>query len=415
MFDKCLTILYFCCLSNICQTFVKQNATKMNFQACYNYKKKELDHNEKYEVKIECYFNRRYRYIGTGVFIEPRYWDEQKKAVTSKYPSAKVVNILLSEKINELNVASYECERMGGVFDFAALDDFTGGGGVVLFSKFIQNEMLSETLEMKSIQKYKRNIDILCNLLPDMPIDKIKPSHIAAFDAKLRGLYQNSTCARINIFVSKYFKRAVKNGLIAFNPYDRASISGDRGQSKAVFLAISELQAIEQMQCLNETIELVRDRFLYSCYTGLRISDNMALKKDMVKETDAGLVVSLHTIKGYGHDLVHPLRLMFNAKPEAIVKKWIDKHDSAFVFPVQSDQHINNNLKTIAAICNISKNITFHTARHTCATMLAEVTQNPFLMLNIMGWSDVRIAMNYIHRSTENTIRQLKVYDDKWI
>jgi integrase len=106
---------------------------------------------------------------------------------------------------------------------------------------------------------------------------------------------------------------------------------------------------------------------------------------------------------------------MFDGKPERIAQKWIDKSPGPYVFPVQSDTLIGSNLRTIAAVCKVDKRVTFHTARHTCATMLAEVTQNPFLMLNIMGWTDVRIAMNYIHRSFESTARQLKVYKDNWI
>ena len=415
MFDDFVFLCAVKHLSNICRTSVKQKYNIMEFSPRYNYKNKMLDPGIKLEVKIACYFNRKYRYIDTGIFIEPRFWDDAKNAISAKHPSAKVINILISQKINDLNNAAYDCERAGGVFDFDALDRFCGTGAGLLFSQYIKNEMQGETFEMLTIQKYKRNIDIMCNLLPDMDIKRISPEHVVKFDAALRAQFSNSTVARINVFINKYLKRAVKQGKIKFNPYDRVSINTDRGKSEAEHLSIDEIKAIEAMVCINPSLELTRDRFLYSCYTGLRISDNRALLKSMVTHTDAGLVVQLHTIKGYGHDLVHPLRLMFDGKPERIAQKWIDKSPGPYVFPVQSDTLIGSNLRTIAAVCKVDKRVTFHTARHTCATMLAEVTQNPFLMLNIMGWTDVRIAMNYIHRSFESTARQLKVYKDNWI
>ena len=131
-------------------------------------------------------------------------------------------------------------------------------------------------------------------------------------------------------------------------------------------------------------------------------------------DTPDGLIVDLHTIKGYGHDLIHPLRMMFDGKPEAIARRWMNAHNEATLFPRQSDTTINDTLVIITGIMELNKHVTFHTARHTCATALAEITQNPFLMMNLMGWSDVRVAMNYIHASKEATKRQLKTFAGKW-
>lgn len=149
-----------------------------------------------------------------------------------------------------------------------------------------------------------------------------------------------------------------------------------RGKPKDILLAFKEIKKIEDLINLTALHVLVRDRFLYSCYTGLRISDNIALRKDVITDGKDGLIVRIHDIKGEEHTLIHPLRLLFDGKPEIVARKWI--------------------------------------SRHTCATMLAEITQNPFLMLQIMGWYDVRIAMNYIHNSEKSTKRQLQVLEGKW-
>ena len=178
---------------------------------------------------------------------------------------------------------------------------------------------------------------------------------------------------------------------------------------------MAEIEALENVKGLPDSIAIVRDRFLYSCYTGLRISDNLALRKDMLTDAADGYVVSLHTIKGYGHDLIHPLGLMFGGKPDAIVRRWINTHDEPTVFPHTSTTYIYDALKVVKEFAGIDKRMNFHVSRHTCATHLANITLNPFLLMNIMGWSDVKTAMGYIHASPENTKKQLRLIGDDWI
>ena len=139
----------------------------------------------------------------------------------------------------------------------------------------------------------------------------------------------------------------------------------------------------------------------------------MALTKDKITRTTAGLNVDLHTIKGYGADLIHPLALLFDGRAERIALKYIDSPGD-YLFPRQKADIINQVLPVLMDMAEITKTVTFHTARHTCASNMAEITQNPFLLMNIMGWKDIRIAMNYVHSSPEATRRQLEVYAGKW-
>lgn len=386
----------------------------------FNYKSKKLLPEQKEEVKIQCYHDRKYRYLDTGVFIEQKYWNDVTNEIKPAHPQYKAAMINLSNKLNLLNNYIYDFERSGSVFDFNALELFKSGGkDSLFFCKFIEDtlkmEQKNKKLDYKTVVKYTSNIEIVRELLPDKPLNSITAEDVKGFDARLRAKFATSTTARINVFVQKYLKRAISDGLINLNPYNRAFVDTSRGEGKRLFLTMDELRLLEGFKSSNKTYLLVRDRFLYSCYTGLRISDNMiSLRKDIISDTPDGLIVDLHTIKGYGHDLIHPLRMMFDGKPEIIARRWIGAHDEDTLFPHQSDQHINDILKIITGILEIKKNVTFHTARHTCATMLAEITQNPFLMMNLMGWSDVRVAMNYIHASKEATKRQLKVFSGKW-
>lgn len=369
------------------------------------------------EIKIRCYLNRRYRYAGTGVYIESKYWDMSTGYISKKFPQYAAASKILEDKIKLLKDAAFDIEARGGVFDFDMLKETTGKKQGVLVSDFMTDSLNEEKgLDLKTIVKYKTNINVISEILPDMRISVIVGKDIEKLDAELRKKYAQSTVARMHVFVEKYVKKAVKKGILTVNPYDKVDLNMYRGEARKVYLTADEIKSLEELQEKDLPInhKLVLDRYLYSIYTGLRISDNLALKKSMITDTDDGYMVNLHTIKGYGSDLIHPLKLMFDGKPDKIVRYYINKHDADTLFPVQSRTYISTVLDILAEMAKIDKKLTFHTSRHTCATQLAEITQNPFLLMNLMGWKDIRIAMNYIHASNENTKRQLRVFMGKW-
>jgi len=385
----------------------------------YNYKNNDLAPSEKCEVKLQCYFNRKYRFIDTGIYIEPEYWDQETNSVSRKHPQYKVISLSIDNKKHELDNTIYDYERTGDlVFDFNALDQYKRGyKDSIYFSKFILEELKNKKsgMDIKTYQKYKSNASILARLLPDKPVCLVTLADINNLDTNLRKEYADSTVARFNVFVEEYIKKAINKDLLRANPYDRADLNTNRGEGKKTHLTLAEIKALEELKHLTPMQQTMLDRFLYSCYTGLRISDNIdSLRKDIITADKEGLIVDLHTIKGYGSDLIHPLRLMFDGKPEKIALKYINSHQGETLFPRQNRDDINAMLKIFANMAEIDKNLTFHVARHSCATLLAEITQDPFLMMNIMGWKDIRIAMNYVHASKEGTKRQLRVFKGKW-
>lgn len=370
--------------------------------------------NRKAEIQIECYFQRRYRYIGTGVYIEPKYWDADKSLVIAKHPQSTTINIIIRNRINEIERTAYRYEETGKTFDFNALKNITTGKDKQSFCDFISSQLKNEPeLELKSFVKYRYNIEIIREILGDITTEKITEKHIELLDQKFHARYADSTVARLHIFVQKYIKQAIKQRIIHANPYDLVRMQKFRAEPKNVFHTIAELEALEALPLkFPETICLIRDRYLYSCYTGLRISDNLELKKSALTDTPEGYIVNLRTIKGYGHDLIHPLGLMFDGKPDAIARRWINAHDGDTLFPPVSREYIRTVLTMLAEMAGIKKHLTFHVARHTCACLLADISQNPYLIMNILGHADIKTSMTYIHRSPEGIKKQFRLMTD---
>jgi integrase len=78
------------------------------------------------------------------------------------------------------------------------------------------------------------------------------------------------------------------------------------------------------------------------------------------------------------------------------------------IFPTYTNQHTNRLLKVIAGIAKTPMRLTFHIGRHTFGSMMAEIIQNPYLIMDLMGHADIKTSMIYIHTSQERINRQLK-------
>lgn len=385
----------------------------MQFKLVCNYKNRAASPEAKFEVKIECYHNRKYRYVGTGVFVEAKWWQDGR--LSRKHPQYRVLDALLQNKLNEYKNQALDLERTGKVFDFNALNVLSGRKGKQLFSEYIREELKKEkNLGMDSVVKYRRDADIVAELFPSLAVDELEGRHIEQLDAYLQERYSASMAHHLHIFVHKYAKRAVRQRLLARDPYDEVELEKFRGETRLTFLTLAEIARLEALDNLPPTIRAIRDRFLYSCWTGLRVSDNLALLKSSLTDTPDGYVVSLHTLKGYGHDLIHPLGLMFDGKPDRIARYWMTAHDGPTLFPKVSTSYIKMALDMLGPMAGIDKHLTFHVARHTCASLLADVSQNPFLIMNILGHSSISTSMIYIHASPEATKKQLRLLDGKW-
>ena len=385
----------------------------MEFKLVHNPRKRVVEPDAKLEVSIECYYNRKRQYTGTGVFIESKFWTNNY--VSSRHPQYKVIDALLQNKLNEYKNQALDYERTGKIFDFNALNTLLGGKSKQLFSDFIKEELKKKkNLSLGSAAKYLRNAEIVAQALPGLLVSEITPMHIEKLDRYFRSQFSVSTIHLLRFFTQNFVKKAVKQRILQHNPYDEVELEKFKYKGKLIHLTLAEIKRLEDLEDLPYLVGVVRDRFVYSCYTGLRVSDNLALLKTNLTDSPDGYVVDLRTIKGYGHDLIHPIGMMFDGKPDAIARRWMTAHDEKTLFPKVSTASIGNALKVLRSMAKINKHLTFHVARHTCASLLADISQNPYLIKNILGHSDIKTSMLYIHASPESTKKQLRLLDGKW-
>ena len=182
---------------------------------------------------------------------------------------------------------------------------------------------------------------------------------------------------------------AVREDLIRVNPYTRIS-SADKikmPESKREYMTVDEVKKLIATPMKNEAVKAA---YLFSCFCGLRISDITALKWENVYQDGAQtrLEVVMQKTKA-------PIYLPLS--PEAL--RWMpergNKSPQDNVFDLPTTSAVNLLIKPWAKAAGINKHFTFHTARHTFATMMLTLGADLYTTSKLLGHTDVRMTQVY--------------------
>ena len=143
-------------------------------------------------------------------------------------------------------------------------------------------------------------------------------------------------------------------------------------------------------------------RQIFSCYTALSYIDVCEKQEDIRTGFDGNLWIIR---KRHKTNVTSTVRLL--DIPKAILEKYKDKLPNGKILPVISNQKMNDYLKEIAAICGIEKTLTYHVARHSCATSVLLANGVPIETVSkILGHTNIRTTQIYAR------ITDLKVSND---
>ncbi|WP_039990341.1 site-specific integrase [Sphingobacterium spiritivorum] len=160
-------------------------------------------------------------------------------------------------------------------------------------------------------------------------------------------------------------------------------------------LSKEELEILENKTFSIERLQSVLDMFLFSCYTGLAYIDISNLSRENIMKGIDGKDWLM--TKRQKTDTLVKVPLLYQAS--TIIKNYKEHpvaKASGTIFPVISNQRMNGYLKEIADICGISKNLTFHLARHTFATTVTLSNGVPIESVSkMLGHTSIRTTQIY--------------------
>ena len=208
--------------------------------------------------------------------------------------------------------------------------------------------------------------------LRDILLKKLDYNFVTGFETFLRAYRPNHyQSAMSNNGAMKHiqrFRKMIKIALnlewITKNPLSGFKIKMEKKERD--FLNAKELQAIENFRTGMERLEIVKDLFVFSCYTGIAYCDIMALTGDqLVTGNDNKPWIITRRLKTN-----NSVKLPLLASALNIIKKYETHHrrPNGKLLPRLSNQKLNSYLKELADKCEIKKHLTFHMARHTFAT-----------------------------------------------
>lgn len=239
-----------------------------------------------------------------------------------------------------------------------------------------------------SFMKWKYN-------LSDMDVREINPAFISNYEFWLRTVRK---CA--NNSAVKYLKNFQKiiNICLANDWMDKNPYSNYKSKLTPVapnFLTESQLETIKNKVFKTDRLTLVKDIFLFSCFTGLAYIDIQNLSRDAVSiGIDGGKWIKMKRTKTKVEASIPILPIA-----ESILNKY-SNHPKCFnenkLLPILSNQKMNEYLKEISALCELKVDLTFHTARHTFATTVTLNNGVPLETVSkMLGHTNIRMTQHY--------------------
>ena len=240
----------------------------------------------------------------------------------------------------------------------------------------------------QSFLKWKYKID-------DIEINKLNYEFISEYEFWLKSVRKcghNTTMKYLANF-KKIVLRCLKNGWLQKDPFLGFNMS--KREVERTALTEHELEKLCNIRFSIERLEIVKNIFLFSCYSGLAYADVQKLKRSEIRIGVDGerwiFTKRQKTDVSSRIPLLPPALEIINRFEEHPQCKEKDR-----VLPVLSNQKMNSYLKEIADACGMNKNLTYHIARHTFATTVTLSNGVPIETVSkMLGHRNIKTTQHY--------------------
>jgi site-specific recombinase XerD len=327
--------------------------------------------------------NRQRAYIALKQNVDPKNWDSGKGAAKGNKEEVKAINNYLEEVRIAIGNSYKELQLKRKMLSAKAIKDLYLGAEqeVYALSRLFKyhNETSTEDLKWSTLKHYYVTQRYLVKFLEgrfnasDIYLHQLDFKFVKDFEVYLRNhkpkdhqqpLNNNGVMKHI-IRLKKMVNLALNLQWITNDPFSTYKLKMQKVNREQ--LSEIELHEMENKKITIERLDIVRDMFVFCCYTGLSYVDLMNLSPAHIIAGADGE----RWIRTCREKTLIPVNVPLLPQALRILDKYTT-HIRALadgkVFPIMSNQKVNSYLKELADICNITKNVTFHIARHTFAT-----------------------------------------------
>ena len=367
--------------------------------------------------------NRVARQIHTEYRIYSSEWDADHSNIilpTSVTPQRQAYLLSLKDTLDAdrkkllLVIARLDKEGQSYTAD-TVVDNFHEGKelhGIIGYTLEL-NEKLRRIGKKRMVARYKTTLNSLQRYLKggDVPLEEVDGTTIQGYEQWLKdsGLCRNTTSFYIRNLRTIY-NHAVDDGLvISSSPFKHVYTGIDKTVKRALPLEIIK-QLKELDLSLNPRLELARDMFLFSCFTGLAYRDMANLTEDKIAYDADGMLWIKTTRQKTGTSCEIPLLEL----PRQIIGKYRSLAPGGKLLLMLSCKRMNINLQKIGEICGIKRRLTFHCGRHTYASEIALSQGIPMETVSrMLGHRDLRSTRIYAKVTNDKIDRDMSLLEQR--
>lgn len=377
----------------------------------YN-RKKQLNKQGTALVQVEALLNQRKIYFKTNVYLRPEHWDKRTAQVCN-HPQANDLNAMLFEFIIHLQAIELALWKRGVPATLSLLKDAMRKNRPVnvTFPVFAKEYVQHSDRRQSTKENLITTINVLQEFRPGLDFKDITYTFLKDFEVYLREKGNGvNTVAKHLRQLRTLVNEAINQGYIHADayPFRKFKIKQEKGRHE--FLTPDELRKLENLEINDRKLRHVLDAFLFCCYVGLRFSDFCQLKQSNFIKVNGKRWLHFKSIKT-GIELRLPLHLLFEGKALAI----LDRYDIAEFANLGSNSETNKVLAVITGMARIKKHVTYHTARHTCATLLIHQGVPITTVQKLLGHTSVKTTEIYSEILSSTILRDLKAIKRKRI
>ena len=396
---------------------------KAIFRAVFYLRSNYVNKEGKTPVMLRIYLNNERLSIGsTGIAVQQSQWDREKERLKGRTTEALSTNLELDniqsglqtifkkvEMTDEVSLERIKSEYLGKKEDVDTL--------MSLFNKHNSDvaRQVGVSVEAATLQKYNVCKKHFSNFLrdkygrSDIRLSELGYIVIHDFDIYLRTVVgQNpNTATRM----MKTFKTITilgrKLGVLHHDPF--LNIRFHMEPVNRGFLTDEEILKIANKDFGIGRLELVRDVFVFSCFTGLAYIDVYNLAPENIVTLDDKQWIMTKRQKTSVETNVLLLDI-----PKRIIAKYSGKtYRDGKLFPILTNQKTNAYLKEIADLCGVKKNLTFHLARHTFATMSISKGVPMESVSKMLGHTNIKTTQIYARITNKKIEHDMEQLADK--
>ena len=335
--------------------------------------------------------------IPTGYFTAPKNWDQIKQ----RSKADENINLILENlaaKATQIKTFFFLTKKELCLENF--LKEFFSQTPSYDFNSFMIKEIRERVNNPNTLKKHKSVHKKLKDFTETLPFTNIDFKFIEKYKQYLARLGNSATTINSNIKIIKhYLSIASKYGIVLNLDLDQVKIGSLAGNRININLEqVKKMQSFFGSDFIKENHRLSLGYFLFSCNTGLRISDIEQLKRNDLMD-EILHIKTIKTKKVQKIQLNKTAKLLIETEPHLFLK-------------FKTQQVLNRELKSIANFCGIKTNISMHVGRHTFATNFLRKGGSVQELQVLLGHSSIETTMQYVHIVEAEAIQSVFLLDD---